>query len=74
MVYKVFTLFLINFCSFHNESLKLITDIITNGDLLAKIIFGDSSHALLSMSNATNCRQMLVSNIAADDTYDETIN
>jgi hypothetical protein len=60
----------------HLQKIKtaLKTDIITNGDLLAKIIFGDSSNALLSMSNATNCRQMLVSNIAADDTYDETIN
>ena len=51
----------------------LKTDIITNGDQLPKLIFGNSSHALLSISNATNCRKFLVSNIITSATipYDE---
>ena len=50
----------------------LKTELITNGDHLAKIIFGDTSHTLLSISNATNCRKLLVSNISiADNLHDE---
>ena len=51
----------------------LKTDIITNGDHLAKLIFGDSSHALFSISNATNCKKLLVSNITSADTPDDEL-
>ena len=52
----------------------LKTDIITNGDQLAKIIFGNSAHSLLSMSNATNCRKLLVSNNFETDLPNNDIN
>ena len=52
----------------------LKTEIITKGDQLAKVIFGDSAHSLISMSNATNCRKLLVSNTLETDLPNNEIN
>ena len=51
----------------------LKTDVITYGDQIAKIIFGDSAHALLSISNASNCKKLLVRNNFDDDIQNDNI-